>query len=53
MSAFSQGGETVFSKKDGQIYIDSQSEQLCAEITYLELYNESSPFYEQKWVLAV
>lgn len=52
MSAFSQGGETVFSKKDGQIYIDSQSEQLCAEITYLELYNESSPFYEQKWVLA-
>ena len=47
-----QDDQTVFYKKKNQIYVENQKKKLCAEVEYLELYNQSSPFYGQKWALA-
>lgn len=50
-SAGASGRETTFYKENGQNYVRDKTGRLCGEITYLELYNESSPFRAQKWVL--
>lgn len=40
-----------YEKENGQLYVKAQDPRSCLDIAELNLYNESSPFYSQRWVV--
>lgn len=44
--------KTKIYTEDGQTFVKSRGKKLYCDVETLELYNKSSPFYGQKWMLA-